>query len=687
VWALALGTTIAAGLAVSGNGGRAAVGGNTGRGDVDPARRAPGMWLELVGELQGGPGSISAVAVQDQRAYVGMGGKLVGVDVADPAEPRILGASETLDAPWIHAVAVSGDTAFVAGDSGGLFVLDVANPSRPRATGRYVVPGGRVRGVVAAQGDVVVLASEIGRVGDVAAETAGLHVLHVGDGGQPAPVGFVGGIGDPRSVSVASDTAYVVSGFPDRSHRLFTVDLSQRAAPRVVAAIEVPAAAFDVAVSDRVGADGMQRTAYIANGDGLVVVDVTESLKPGRKAAIATLGTSRAVAVADPYVYVADWEFGGLTVFDASDPSRPSRAGFHELGWLSDIAVAGGLVYAADWWSLRLIDASVPEHPREVGVYRRPDTWDRVALENDRAYLISRTELRIVDAADRARPREIGLFDLRAEVADMAVRSRSAYVLDATNRFRVIDASPHGPREIWSTSLAGPARGLALAGGYAFFVVDGGGTGPAALAVYDIADPAHPRPVGRPEDVLRVPPAVDMIVHDKHLVMVGRDGALRVVDVDDPGRPRLAGTLPGLGDTVALGADHDAAGTMAALDRQGRLHVLDVRDPTRPARRGTYAPAEIIRPWALAVTGGHAFLATSGGIEVIDIAQPDRPFLAADYATDDEARDVVAAAGELYVVERQAGLLVLAPRWPTSGRVWLPFMGRGVGGSDDRRGH
>jgi hypothetical protein len=107
-----------------------------------PAAAGPGLTpaeaqnVELVGQIGG---ATYAVAVQGVYAYVGVGPRLVILDVSDPAQPTVAGQTGVLpDIVW--GVAVAGSYAYVAGRHGGLVILRyVAGP--PLAP-RFTIPCG-----------------------------------------------------------------------------------------------------------------------------------------------------------------------------------------------------------------------------------------------------------------------------------------------------------------------------------------------------------------------------------------------------------------------------------------------------------------------------------------------------------------------------------------------------------------
>ena len=100
---------------------------------------------ELVHHLLG---SLSAVALEGDYAYLGGSSGFVVADVSDPLALQAVG--ETVLAPgWVSGIAVSGDYAVVGwyegtpswGEEGGLRVIDVSTPSEPVVVGSLEAQG------------------------------------------------------------------------------------------------------------------------------------------------------------------------------------------------------------------------------------------------------------------------------------------------------------------------------------------------------------------------------------------------------------------------------------------------------------------------------------------------------------------------------------------------------------------
>jgi len=108
-------------------------------------------------------------------------------------------------------------------------------------------------------------------------------------------------------------------------------------------------------------------------------------------------GTCQAVAVQGRYAYIG---LGPrLAVVDISNPAQPALVGQSAMlpDVVLDVAVSGTLVYVADRdGGLRVIDASDPAHPRELGYYDTPGHADNVAASGTLAYVASAAGLLVL---------------------------------------------------------------------------------------------------------------------------------------------------------------------------------------------------------------------------------------------------------------------------------------------------
>ncbi len=90
--------------------------------------------FEPVGQLGG---TVVAISVKDNLAYIGEGASLTVLDIADPQNPMVMGKTAATTG-FIYDIVVVDQVAYVAG-SAGVRIIDVSNPSSPADIGFYAV--------------------------------------------------------------------------------------------------------------------------------------------------------------------------------------------------------------------------------------------------------------------------------------------------------------------------------------------------------------------------------------------------------------------------------------------------------------------------------------------------------------------------------------------------------------------
>ena len=90
-----------------------------------------GRGLRIAGQFGG---SCSAIAVEGESAYVGLGPGFVALDISDPTLPRRRG-QPALFPGMVQSIAVSGTLVYVAVDGSGLYVVDLSSPTGPEPAG------------------------------------------------------------------------------------------------------------------------------------------------------------------------------------------------------------------------------------------------------------------------------------------------------------------------------------------------------------------------------------------------------------------------------------------------------------------------------------------------------------------------------------------------------------------------
>lgn len=172
------------------------------------AKNQPTTWLtpdvedlSLVNQIGG---SVFVTVKQGNYAYVGMGPRLLIVDVQDPAQPVVLGQTEVLSG-IVSRIQVAGNYAYLGVD-GGVSIVDVSNPGAPAQVSFYDTPGS-VFGV--AISDTLAYIAE-GRVWDGSQyQGGGLRILDVSNPTTPSQTGYLDTDAYAFGVSLRGNYAYL----------------------------------------------------------------------------------------------------------------------------------------------------------------------------------------------------------------------------------------------------------------------------------------------------------------------------------------------------------------------------------------------------------------------------------------------------------------------------------------------
>ena len=364
------------------------------------------------------------VDVVDSLAYVARQGLRV-FDLSDESEPIRLGE---LDMPGVtFSVAIGSGIAYV-GDAddrgpGGLRLVDVSKPIYPKLKpDPTVIDFGFVRchrvnaqSVVWNDATLYVAGTRF-RVLGLEPKEGLVELIELASLDLP---------GVAEHVEVRGSLAYVAT-----LGEVAVFDISNGGAPARVAAYDVLFAAMDIDIDGSI--------AVVVGGEGLHVVDVSDSSSPARLALLDIAATS--VELALPFAYVGSIE--GLLVLDLSTPQRPEvRARLTDLP-VANLEVAGRFAYVSAPRAgppsetvrdqIHIVDVSDPLKPSrrgrlDLGIERSPR--GKMTLAGSRLFVTNGQSLRVIDISNADAPREIGavVSPNREIVADVAVQGSIAY--------------------------------------------------------------------------------------------------------------------------------------------------------------------------------------------------------------------------------------------------------------------
>ncbi|HEC23426.1 MAG TPA: hypothetical protein ENI95_10980, partial [Chloroflexi bacterium] len=611
------------------------------------------------------PGEALDVALDADgtRAYVAGGdGGVLAVDIADPAEPHLIGSlpeiatAETVAmAGSLLAVGSGGqvllidpssaagrvglyaplhrgrrltirdDYAYIADAAGGLKIIWLAAPDRP----------------VQVYGEADRPAYDVQVEGDVAyvAEAGGLRILDVGNRYRPLEVSRLALPGQPQSVTLAPGRAFVALG----EEGIAIVDTANLSEPRLIGRIRLA---------------GTARATVFYGGYLYAAVDeaglaVIEASRPGGETLLATLslaGPALDVERRGRALYVAAGEAGLLAV-DITRPERPALVGTlppepgHEMLSLS---ISGKRAYVADGEGFSVVDINQPARIGRLTYVRTPAI--HMGLSGVYVYALSDDRITVYDARATAEPVYLRTYAALRRLSSIQVLDDRLFLTSMGEGPDVVAlsiAAPDYPVELDNVGSTGhtyharPAAGsLWLAAGY-------GG-----LRRYDLSEGGALIPrggYGTPPDIARLALAGDRLLvggrsgwallglaeggsprlieqADRSVTVRGlalKDGAF-AFSTDEPGialyTPEDGGSPPSLlrretsGPVVGLALDDEylyAAGPegLSIYERRYLQPVMYIRTP---------APAT-----GLALAGGLAYLSLAdGNLAVVDVSSP-----------------------------------------------------------------
>ena len=137
--------------------------------------------------------------VQGGYAYVGVGPRLLILNVSNPFHPVLVGQSPVLPT-FVESVRVVGDFAYVTKGYGGLHIIDVSDPANPVWRGAYDTPG---------EAKDVSVAGSLAYVAD---QTSGMQIIDVSNPANPTLRGGYVTPGFAYGVSALGSLVYVADG-------------------------------------------------------------------------------------------------------------------------------------------------------------------------------------------------------------------------------------------------------------------------------------------------------------------------------------------------------------------------------------------------------------------------------------------------------------------------------------------
>lgn len=349
--------------------------------------------------------------------------------------------------------------------------------------------------------------------------------------------------------------------------------------------------------------------AYVADGPfGLSVFNIADPENPRLLTTVDTLFQARDVEAAGDFAYVADGA-SGIVVFDISNPLVPSMLGSVDVGGANQVAVDGYL-YVAAGAGVVMLDISDPADPVIVG--RLPALGcEQVGFVGDYVGYANTTTFYLAVRGQGPAPPAVGGIVL-PNTLNLAIEGNRAY-LPSSGGLSIVDVTnPSAPGELTFLPIPADCQGADVHANLCCVAADSSG-----FHVIDVGDPGNPRMLGTittGEDAMGVRMDSGLayaIDYESFLILdpPGLSLVSRLIDLG--GWPRALDVSNGYAYVVGYG---DLG-----------LTVIDVRDPRAPHKIAS-APIAGVTGYGVSIEGAHAFVACgSDGIQAFDVSIPALP--------------------------------------------------------------
>lgn len=357
-----------------------------------------------------------------------------------------------------------------------------------------------------------------------------------------------------------------------------------------------------------------QGHAYLADhpqfGRTLCVVEVSDPTRPmpGQKLEL-PCQVSR-MAVSQEVLYLSCSSTGELLVMDLSEPARPVIAGSLPLGQgASGLAISGSLLFVVDAKE-GLFTLSIDEPLAPVLLGHEPNAVGAgVTVDGSHAYVGGFRDrgLQVVDVSNPRHPRLTGFSPTGGIFEDPAAGNgfvfagdnKRLWVHDVRNpRDPVLAYTLGGVATVFDFELSGDLLAVADQGTF-------------TLRLFDVS---HPEPPGLINQL-------DSLVAGVGGLIVGDRAYLRsrrIVDLSQPGRPRLMGCLP-------EGVPRAVQGYLAYTSNGAEFAIWDTKNPQRAVRLGEFTAPGRISDFAVAGSTAYIGLYEDGRVLLVDVSKPSMP--------------------------------------------------------------
>ncbi len=620
--------------------------------------------LDIIGQIGG---YASAVSVKDKVAYLGVGPKVLVLDVSDPQSPKQIGQSGILPG-MIRDIAIYEDLVYVAVGTGGLRILDLSNPTEPRVIGSVSSDGFTDRVIVQEQ---VAFIEEF--LGDYPNQREIIHLVDVVNPSSPQEISRLEG----RIVDIQGNYAYINQ---DGGMKVF--DISD---PRSVRKIT------DTGLKDVDAVSGQYAYTINVISDTLSIVDISNLYKPLEQGELKikndylehlngiTIINDRYIILECIFVGESAYSSSTLYIVDVTNHNSPQlvnswRGTDREQrmggmsGGIADAILIDGLLFIAkgDTYSgngLFIVDVSDPVNPVNVGSFHVFGVALNAVGTGDHAYVLNGyfpDYLNLVDLTNGKDIQDRGVIYPVRFGDEMELISNDLYLSGSTSSDtwgHILDiTNPANPLSI-DKDITG------LESFSSIQVVDHSaciGNFTNGIGFYDLTDPSRPRQVSRLAD------GYQYLACSKNVIFYGEDqnyssnfSTLHIVELFEKTPPRELSTIDIPKGVIDLAYQDGFLYLIidpGSIWEDASLIVLDVSDLSRPRQ---VASMKINKyPSNISIQGHYAYIA-NGDVLIVDISNPTKPRPVGFLDIPGNALRIMVVKDVMYIAAAGAGLIIV----------------------------
>ncbi len=638
--------------------------------------------LEFVNQI-GGP--VTAVAVQNNLAYLGIGSRLAVADVSDPTQPRVIGWSGIL--PSIaEQIIIREGLAYVAMGADGLWIFDLSDPTTIKPVGHTQTTNPALN---------FVLQDNLAYAVDTRWSRPALHfvlqdnlaytrwsranpsvnVVNVSDPYQPAEISTLPLPVQAKKLMMVNGYLYVemYPNHVDYENTLWVVDVSDPYQPTMVTAVP-ELAGFDMAPLDE--------NLVVAEGGTLIIADISDPIHPTKLIQSPIVIDYGRIDTILPYkdTFISLSSFGDLgycggqiSILAISQPDHfsklsdlPTRCNVY------DMTVADDLLYLAKGDGLSIWDISDLRmtYIGEIPTFMTPD----FLAAGDDLYGIGSIDdehtIYTFDLRDPTQPQVVGqnVYDIPAlnvendgpnQIRNLIADESRIYLASAMGGIAALDMiDPTNPQETAVTSaedIGHETFNLVLSKDHLYALLDGN------LGIFDAAT------LQRIGGVALEGKGLGIIADNDTLwmrVKTTEDAGLKVMDITNPTQLEEISFIDhGWEDQYILAVDQGFLYAMKweSCDLNGCSgeKTLRIIDTTDPLQMKTVAILPTTFSIGDMILSGDLLVLTGDDIWVVDISDPTQPHFVGYFPTPGYVYDAVMIDNLIYVADGGGGLLVL----------------------------